>query len=296
MNKLYRGAILILISASCYALMPIFAVYAYRGGTNVSTLLFLRFALAAIIFFIYIFTRIDKITFNRSGVRSSLLLGAVLLTLQSILYFESLKYIPTSLQALLFYTYPIFVTLLSFIVYKERPNIRLIASIALSMFGLGLVLGTSFETINFLGALLVLGAAAVYSVYMTVSNHIVKNTTPVVMSAFVTLSASVMLLIIGLSTNTLVFTFDKSAWLPILGIVLFSTLISLVTLFRGIELLGPARAAILSMVEPLVTIIISCILFHDKLDPWQWLGGIMVLGGALMIVISKQKGHESPAQ
>jgi drug/metabolite transporter (DMT)-like permease len=172
MNQLYRGAILILISASSFALMPIFAVYAYRGGTTVSTLLFLRFSLAAIIFFIYILTQIKKITFNRSGVRSSLFLGAVLLTLQSILYFESLKYIPTSLQALLFYTYPIFVTLLSFLIYKERPSIRLTASIALSIFGLCLVLGTSFETINFLGALMALGAAAVYSVYMTISNHI----------------------------------------------------------------------------------------------------------------------------
>jgi drug/metabolite transporter (DMT)-like permease len=114
------------------------------------------------------------------------------------------------------------------------------------------------------------------------------------MSAFVTLSASVMYLIIGLSTNTLVFTFDKSAWLPILGIVLFSTVLSLVTLFGGIKLLGPARAAILSMVEPLVTIVISCLLFHDKLGPWQWFGGAMVLTGALLVVISKQNGQQSP--
>lgn len=293
MNKLYRGAVLILISASSFALMPILAVYAYRGSANVNTVLFLRFALAALIFFIYIAVKMDKITLNKSTLRASLLLGAVLYTLQSSLYFESVKYIPTSLQALLFYTYPIFVTLLSFAVEKERPDIKLIASIALSIFGLCLVLGTSFKTINYLGAILALGAAAVYSIYMIISNRIIKNSSPVITSAFVTLFAAFAFLIIGLSTDTLVFTFDKSAWLPILGIVLFSTVISIFTLFRGMELLGSARAAILSMVEPLVTIIISCILFQDKLGPWQWFGGIMVLTGALMVVISRQKGRQS---
>lgn len=291
MNKFYRGAMLILISASSFALMPIFTVYAYRGSANVITVLFLRFVLAALIFFIYIAIKMDKIIITKSILRASLLLGAVLYTLQSSLYFESVKYISTSLQALLFYTYPIFVTLLSFIVNKERPNMQLIASIALSILGLCLVLGTSFKAVNCLGAVLALGASAVYSVYMIISNRIIKNSSPVITSAFVTLSASFAFLIIGLSTDTLVFTFDRSAWLPISGIIVFSTVISIFTLFRGMELLGSARAAILSMVEPLVTIVMSCILFHDNLGPWQWFGGIMVLTGALMVVITKQKGQ-----
>lgn len=293
MTKFYSGVILILISACSFALMPIFALYAYQGNANVNTILFLRFALATIIFFIYIAFRVDKIVISRSLLRSLLLIGGVLYTLQSTLYFESVKYIPTSLQALLFYTYPIFVALLSFIIDRKWPNKKLIASIGVSIAGLCLVLGTSFHRLNLLGALLAVGTAVVYSVYIIMSNRVIKDSSPVITSAFITLAASFAFLIMGLSTNTLTFTFARSAWLPILGIVVFSTAIAILTLFRGMELLGSTRAAVLSMVEPLATIAFSSILFHDQLNLLQWVGGILVLAGAVMVVISKEHPPES---
>jgi len=293
LNKFYCGVILILISACSFALMPIFALYAYQGNATVNTILFLRFALAAIIFFIYIAIKVEKVVISRSLFRSLLFIGGILYTLQSSLYFESVKYISTSLQALLFYTYPIFVALLSFLIDIERPNSKLIASIAISVFGLFLVLGTSFKMLNFLGTFLALGAAAVYSVYIIISNRVTKDISPVVTSAFITLSSAFAFLIMGLSTNSLTFSFARSAWLPILGIVLFSTVISIFTLFRGMELLGSTRAAILSMIEPLTTIALSSMLFHDRLTPLQWLGGILVLVGAVMVVISKEQRRES---
>ncbi len=293
MNKFYCGVILILISACSFALMPIFALYAYQGNAPVNTILFLRFALAAIIFFIYTAVKVEKIVISRSLLRSLLFIGGILYTLQASLYFESVKFIPTSLQALLFYTYPIFVALLSFIIDRERPNKKLIASIAISVAGLALVLGTSFKMLNLPGTLFALGAAAVYSVYIIISTRVIKDSSPIISSAFITLFASFAFLIMGLSTNTLTFSFARSAWFPILGIVLFSTVISIFTLFRGMELLGSTRAAILSMVEPLATIAFSSMLFHDRLSPLQWLGGILVLLGAVMVAISQEQRRES---
>lgn len=49
------GVVLILISALGYGLMPIFSVKPLELGTEVSTLLFMRFFLASIILWLYIF-------------------------------------------------------------------------------------------------------------------------------------------------------------------------------------------------------------------------------------------------
>lgn len=293
MNKYYQGIILILISACSFAMMPILAVYAYQGKVSVNTVLFLRFGLAALIFFIYMAIKTDKIVITRSHLRSLLFIGGILYTLQASLYFESVKYIPTSIQALLFYVYPIFVAVLSFLVDRERPALKIIASIFISLIGLCLVLGTSFNMLNIWGAFLAIGAAAVYAVYIIISSRITRDGSPIVNSAFITLSAAFAFLVMGLAGNSLSFSFNKAAWLPILGIVLFSTVISIFTFLRGLALLGSTKAAILSMVEPLATIVFSSIVFHDTLSPLQWLGGIMVLLGAVMVIIATDKHTES---
>ena len=53
MTKLYKGAIILLLSAFGFGLLPIFALFAYKANINVTTLLFLRFSFGALLFFVY---------------------------------------------------------------------------------------------------------------------------------------------------------------------------------------------------------------------------------------------------
>ncbi|NLU50402.1 MAG: EamA family transporter [Syntrophomonadaceae bacterium] len=293
MNPYYIGVVLVLISAASFGVMPIFAIYAYQGQATVTTVLFLRFALATIMFFSYIAVKVKNLAITRSCLWSLILMGGVLYTLQSNLYFFAVKHIPASLVALLFYAYPVFVAVLASVVDKERPTQNTLTAILMALTGLTMVLGTSLAGLNVLGALLALGAAAVYSIYIVLGNRLVKDIPPVITSAFVSLFASFSLLLVGLMSRQLVFDFAGYAWWPILGIVVFSTVIAIFTFFRGLELLGSTRAAILSMIEPLVTIVFSTVLFHDRLTALQWAGGLLVLTGAFLAVTNqKQPAHE----
>lgn len=284
MNRFYLGVCLVILSAAGFGVMPIFALYAYQAGVNVATLLFLRFALAACVFFLYIFGRFKMIKITRSHLISLLILGGVLYPLQASFYFSAVKYIPASLAVLLLYTYPIFVTGFSLVFDKEKLTKQVLASIVFCFLGLALVLGTSFGAINFFGAFLALAAAIVYSCYITLGNRVVKQFLPVATSAFIVLFASLSLLVTGFFTGAIDFHFQAGAWLPIGGLALFSTVFSIFTFFRGLELIGSTRAAILSMTEPLVTIAFSALLFSERLTLPQILGGIAVLSGAVLIV------------
>lgn len=293
MNHFYRGAFLVFLSAVGFGLIPIFALYAYKGGANVNTLLFLRFTAAAIFFFILIMVRGIKFQLTRSHVLSLFILGSVLYTLQSNFYFSSVKFIPASLAVLLFYTYPVFVALLSSLVIREKLSGQTLASIALSIIGLIMVLGNSFNNINPLGIMLAFGSALVYSLYIVLGNRVVQKLPALLTSAFVTLFASISYLVMGISTSSIKSGLSAEAWMAVAGIVLFSTIMSILTFFRGIELIGSTKASILSMIEPLVTIGFSALLFYERLSWVQLLGGVFVVLSSVYVVSAEvRKGAD----
>jgi len=287
LNHFYRGAFLVFLSAAGFGLIPIFALYAYKGGANVNTLLFLRFTTAAIFFFILIMVKNIKFQLTRSHVLSLFILGSVLYTLQSNFYLSSVKFIPASLAVLLFYTYPVFVALLSSLVIRETLSRQILASIALSIIGLIMVLGDSFNNINPQGIMLAFGSALLYSFYIVLGNRVVQQLPALLTSAFITLFASISYLIMGISTSSIKLDLSAEAWVAVAGIVLFSTIMAILTFFRGIELIGSTKASILSMIEPLVTIGFSALLFYERLSWIQLLGGVFVVLSSVYVVTAE---------
>lgn len=294
MNNFYLGVLLVFLSASGFGLIPIFALYAYGGGASVTTLLLGRFTLAAILFFSYILYKERTIAVERSQLKYLFLMGGVIYTLQSNLYFSSVKYIPASLAVLIFYIYPVFVALASSYLDREMLDKKIISSIVLSLLGLTLVLGISFGDINSTGVMLALGAGLVYTVYLVLGNRIVKETPALVTSAFICLFAACSLLVIGVTTGDLNFNLTGEAWLAMFGVALCCTVLAIFTLFRGIELIGSTKASILSMIEPLITIGFSAVLFNERLSALQMLGGAAVLLGSVLVVSARDKSKSTP--
>jgi drug/metabolite transporter (DMT)-like permease len=292
MNNFYKGAFILVLSALGFSLLPIFALYAYKGNINITTLLVFRFSLAAVIFFIYVFIKYKKLNINKKDILFLFILGGICYNLQARFYFTSVKYISASLAALFLYTFPVMVTILSFIIEKEKITKKLGVSICISFIGLIMILGTSIGKINGFGILMGLGAAFVYSIYIMIGNRMLKKIPPLITSAFVALFSSVTVLSTGLVMKDISFNFEKEVWFPILGLVLFSTVLAILTFFKGMELLGPTKASIISMLEPVFTVIFSAILLYEHMTVLQLIGGTAVLAGALSAVWSKNE-HEN---
>ncbi|QKE72157.1 DMT family transporter [Arthrobacter citreus] len=286
---MYFGYLLILLSATAFGLMPIFALYAYDQNISVNTLLFLRFTFAAIMFFSYLVFTKKLVTITKKQLLLFILLGGILYMLQSSFYFSSVKYIPASLAALILYLYPVFVALLSFLVNKEQFTKTITISILLSLIGIILVLGTPAENINLFGIILALSAAVVYSIYIIVGGRVSLEVPPLVTSAYISLFASISFFLVGMSTSSIHIHLKFVGWLSILGISIISSVIAMSAFFTGVKLIGPTKGAVLSMVEPVVTIMCSTILFHENMSLFQLLGGTVVLGGALLVVVTSEK-------
>jgi len=136
-----------------------------------------------------------------------------------------------------------------------------------------------------------LGAALVYSLYITLANRVLRGVEPVVAMAVVTLVTSLLYVGLGLVSGRLSFAFAPSAWLPIALIVAVSTLLAILAFFRGLGILGSSTASIVSMTEPLFTIGFSILLFGDRLGWQQVLGGVLVLGGTVLVTAFRSPGR-----
>ncbi|MDP4084758.1 MAG: DMT family transporter [Bacillota bacterium] len=288
-----KGYFIIILSAICFGLIPIFALYAYQSGVTTTSLLFLRFSFSALIFFLYLFLKKENWRITRKQFLSLVLLGGVLYMGQSSFYFTSVKYIPASLAALLLYLYPIFVAVLSYFANKERLSKLTLIAIAISMFGIIFVLGSPRGHINLFGLLLAGGSAIIYSIYIVIGDRVIKNLPPIVTCAYVSLFSGFSFFAFGLLSHSLSFHFGKVGWYMVICIAFFCGVIAMFTFFVGMKIIGPTKASILSMVEPVVTFTFSTLLFHQKLSAVQMIGGIIVLFGAILVVMSREKNKRS---
>lgn len=289
MHSFGLGVLLIMLSAFGFGLMPIFATYAYVGGVNVPTLLFLRFSLAAVCLFVYLFWRRTVWSLGRREMSALLFLGAVLYTMQSAFYFSAVRYIPASLAALVLYLYPVFVAGLAVWLDKETLSLHTALPAVLSLTGIAVVLGAPLDEVDGFGVLLAFGAAIVYSVYITLGRRVVAAVSPLMTSAMISAFAALSFLVFGLADSSLQFAFSGATWAVIAGVVVFSTILAMATFFAGMERIGATRASILSTVEPVVTIGCSALLLGEKLSWLQGFGALLVLTGAVWVVWQRQR-------
>ena len=283
MSDFLKGVILALISALGFAFLPIFIVFAYGAGVNAQTMLLIRFITAAILMFAYIYYKYGTIKVTKKALFSLFLLGVFGYTFQSRLYFSAVQYISPSMATMFLYTYPILVGVLSFIVDKEKPTLNLFIATAISVVGLVLILGSSLGDVNLTGILLASGSAIVYSVYIVSSNRVIKKTPALLTSAYISLFSALGSFILGSFSGGFDFSFRASGWIATIGIALVSTVIAMVTFFKSMEFIGPTKTSIISLTEVLFTVLLSAIILHQYLTPFQMIGGACVLLGAYLV-------------
>ena len=118
-SKSFKGELLVFLSAMGFATMGVLGKMAYSHGLNTTTLLFLRFTIAAFILFFASHVFKKSLKMSLKDVLISFIFGFVAYNMVSFCYFYSLNYIPASLTAVIFFTYPIFVTIFSFLIFKN---------------------------------------------------------------------------------------------------------------------------------------------------------------------------------
>ncbi|MGM0420415.1 MAG: DMT family transporter [Bacillota bacterium] len=289
-----KGILITMLSAAGFGAMPILAQYAYRYGANVTTLLFVRFSLASIIFLLYLIVSKKNYQISRSDIIKLIAVGAAGYGLLSSLYFFGVSLIPASLSGFLLYSYPALVTIFAFLNKEEKLYRENVIALGMAGAGLALILGPVFRDVNLLGVGSVLLAAVAYASYILVSNRILKRVNWLPGSTIVTISAAFFFLLSGVVRGNLMLAgLHPQVLMAGIGLAIFSTVLAVAGFYLGISMIGPSRASIVSTVEPLVTVILAAIFFAERLTLIQLAGGLFILISIVMLQGGKYKSRKN---
>ena len=276
------GAALCLGSAAAFAGMGVFGKLAFDAGVGVLTLLFVRFAIAAPVFWLAVVSRRALAGTPPRTVLIGLALGAVGYAAQAGLFFAALTRLDVSLLSLLIYTYPTFVTVAAIALGGETPSRRRIGALLVSSGGVALVLaGAGSAGFDALGAAMAVAAALTYTAYILVCDTVRLEALP--LSALVTTGAAVTFGFTAVATGSLDTGFETEGWLWLGMIAAVSTVAAIALFFAGLRRVGPSMAAILSTVEPPVTVALAFMVFGEALTAVQLLGGVLVLAAIVAL-------------
>ena len=153
---------------------------------------------------------------------------------------------------------------------------------ALLLATVGLAFTVGPEGGQILGVLLGIGAAAIYSVYIMVGSQAMRQVSAIQSSAVIFASAGAM--------STLLMAVDgphlpatATGWAAILAIVLAATVLPGVTFLAGLHRIGPTHAAMLSTLEPVVTVLLAALLLGELIRPVTLVGGGLILAAVLLL-------------
>lgn len=279
----WMGVLLIVISAASFGALPIFIRLAYRTGADPTTLLVLRYSIAAVVMVAIMFAR--KTPLPRGRILLGLvLMGAVGYVGQSFAYFTALTMASASLVALLLYLYPAIVTMLSALFFKERLTAAKVGALTLALVGTALTIGPTGSG-RVPGILLAIAAAVIYSVYILVGSRIIPHASAIAASTTViTAAAAVYIGIVAVRGPTFPQTF--SGWADIFAIALVSTVLPIVTFLAGLERVGPTKASTLSTFEPVMSVMLAILILGETISPLQVLGGALILAAVIVCSVT----------
>lgn len=286
--KRFTGILLIGISAASFGTLAIFGRFAYADGMDTFTVLFLRFGLSAAFMTFLLILR--KEPYPRGRILAQLIgMGAIGYVGQSFLYMTAIKYASAGLVALLLYLYPFFVAVLSVIFLHEKLTRTKIIALVLALVGAALTVGPVSGQL--IGAVMAIVAALIYSIYIIIGTNVMKHVSPVQSSAVIFASAGA---VYGMLTfvNGAHFPAGEAGWLAVLGIIFISTIIPVNTFLAGLDRIGPTNAAMLSTIEPIVTVLLSTWLFGDQLLPIVLVGGGLILTAVVLLTRSELQTKE----
>jgi drug/metabolite transporter (DMT)-like permease len=290
------GPALCLVSAALFGTLPIFGRLAYAEGVSPGALLLVRFLLAAVLLGMLLIAR-PSLRRNTPGGGSSsgrtassdwtimvaLGLGAIGYAAQSGLYLSALQRMDASLVALILYTYPVLVTVAGVLLGRDRFSGGRTVALAAGCGGIALVVvGAGGVHLQPVGAVLAFGSAAVYTSYILTSDTVVHRLAPVVLAALVMTGAAATLGARALLTGVdLDFGWRGWFWLACIAVV--STVLAMLAFFAGLRRTGPSTTAILSTLEPIVTVVLAALTLGESLTLVQVIGGVLVLSAAAIV-------------
>lgn len=291
MKKEINGVLYLVLSSVSFGIIPILAKLSYRQGTDTYSVLLVRFILASVILLVFLYYKKISIKLKFKQLFGVLLLGCFGYSLTVTLTFIAYHYISVGIVTMILYLYPVIVTFLSFLIYKEKLHAKKIMCLIISIIGLFLLVYGGKNKLNIKGVAFSFLASFAYAIYVIGLCHKeIRKINTYVMTFYISLISALTALTLGLSTHSLNMKINLCSLIFIVLLAVISTVVALAAFLKGVRLVGPSKGSILSNLEPIVSMVLGFFVLHEKLSFQAVTGSMMVISAIILLTIEIEPG------
>lgn len=298
MNKKPKqnGVLLIILAGIFWGCMGVFVrgLTALAGFSSIQ-IVSVRLTVAAISFGMILFIKNPQgFRISRKDIPLFLGLGLGSILFFTTCYFTAIRMMTLSVAAILLYTSPIWVMLLSVLLFHEKMTGTKLLALAISFLGCILVsgIGTGETSVTMAGILIGLGSGLGYGLYSILGSIALRrySTYTVTAYTFITAAAGSFFLCSLPDLWHKITVCERKPLLLLLIVLtgLVTAVIPFLLYTLGLEQVEASRAAILATIEPMVATVIGIALFHEYMT-FMSVFGVLCILSAIVLLNHKKK-------
>jgi len=208
----------------------------------------------------------------------------------SLLYFTSILHTSMGVAAILLYTAPVFVMLMSALLFKEhitpRKVIALIAAVGGSVLVAGL--GGSADTVGILSGI---GSGFCYALYSIFGMKLLKKYHPFTVTTYTFLFAGIVVLTFvnpNAVSCTVIGAGEKGILLSV-GMALMTAAAPYLLYTLGLRYMEAGKASIMATVEPMVASLLGVLVYKEEMTLEKGAGILLILAAVAVLSLPAKR-------
>lgn len=301
-----NGLIFALLSAATFGVSGPFAKSLIESGWSPGGAVFARVAGGALVMMVIaVATQWPRLRQVSTHTRTVLLYGVFAISAVQLCFFNAVQHLSVGVALLLEYLAPIIVIGWVWITKGARPSVQTLLGAAVALIGAAVVIDVfGSAEISAVGVAWGLAAAACLAVYFVISERADGDLHPVVLAASGLTVSAVVIGALGLvgvlplqfsASNAVVADHSVNVWLPVVVLVLVSTVIAYLTGIAAITLLGPTIGSLVALTEVLCAVVAAWILVGESVTALQAVGGAAIIAGLVLARLGQVAPKQIPA-
>jgi drug/metabolite transporter (DMT)-like permease len=254
------------------------------------TAAFLRFVVASFFLMLLILKLEGRLpALKKNQWLPAVLLGITGIFAYNVFFFLGLQTVTASRASLIVACNPVFISILSALLFKERMTTGKTVGIVLCLAGAIIVIsrGNPLEILQEKlgwGEVYILGCVASWVAYSLIGKVIMKDLTPL---AAVTWSCLIGMLALLLPACWEGFPIHLEQvaivdWVALFYLGFFGTVLGFIWYYEGIKAIGPSRAAVFINFVPVSGVFLGWLLLDESINLSLILGAVLVMGGVYL--------------
>ena len=290
MNQQRRGMLLTIVSAILFGLNPLLAKTVYGAGSNSLTLTFARVLAGAFIFY-GLHHATEKCSIRVSTRQlGKLAICALGYAGAPVLLFTSYNYLASGMATTIHFVYPVLVLVGCVLFRHERLDRRRLLCCLLCVGGI-LSFYTPGGSVSLTGVLISFLSGVAYAFYIVyLSSSGLLQLPPFQLAFWLCLIGAGGIGLLALGTGQMAWPSTLPGW-AVLVLFVLSNAAATFTFQEGNKLVGAQSASLLSTFEPLTSVFVGILIYHEALTLQVGLGIVCILAAVCLLASSREAPH-----